>query len=273
MLISETHFTGRSYFNIPKYSTYFTNDSDNTAHGVTAILIKKTINHYELPKYKSNHLQATVIQVKMTQYELTVAAVYCPPKYNIKKENFKDFFQTLGQKFVAGGDYNSKHTFWGSRLITTKGRKLTKLIQEQKYSYLSTGTPTYWSTHSNKTPDLLNLFAINGISSEYIEVELCYDLSSDHSPVISTVCSYAIHKTPRSKLHNQKSNWEECRIKLQEEINLNVRLKSPMEIDCTLISLIKIIKQATQDATPTLKISLQNKTRNLSIEIKKKTHS
>jgi hypothetical protein len=47
---------------------------------------KQTINHYELPKYKSNNFQATVIKVKMTQYELTVAAVYCPPKYNIKKK-------------------------------------------------------------------------------------------------------------------------------------------------------------------------------------------
>jgi hypothetical protein len=129
--------------------------------------------------------------------------------------------------------------------------------------------PTYWPTDSNKTPDLLDFFVINGISSEYMKVEPSYDLSSDHSPVIATVCSYAIHKTPRSKLHNQKTNCEEYRMKLQEEINLNVRLKSPMEIDCTLISLINIIKQATQNATPTPKISLQNKTRNVSIEIKK----
>jgi hypothetical protein len=67
-----------------------------------------------------------VIKVKLTQYELTVAAVYYPPKYNIKKENFKDFFQTLEHNFIAGGDYNSEHTLWGSRLITTKGRELTK---------------------------------------------------------------------------------------------------------------------------------------------------
>jgi hypothetical protein len=116
----------------------------------------------------------------------------------------------LGHKFVAGGDYNSKHTLRGSHLITTKGRELTKRIQDQKYSYLSTGMPTYWPTDSNRTPDLLDLFIINGISSEYMEVEPSYDLSSNHSPVIATVCSYAIHKTPRSRLHNQKKkkNWE-----------------------------------------------------------------
>jgi hypothetical protein len=66
MLISETHFTDRSYFNIPKYFTYSNNHPDNTAHGGTAILIKKTIDHCELPKYKSNHLQAAAIKVRMT---------------------------------------------------------------------------------------------------------------------------------------------------------------------------------------------------------------
>jgi hypothetical protein len=133
----------------------------------------------------------------------------------------------LGHKFVAGGDYNSKHKLWGSRLITTKGRQLTKIIQEQKYSYLSTSTPTYWPTDSNRTPNLLDFFVINGTSSEYMEVESSYDLSPDHSPVMATVCSYAIHKTRRSKLHNQKTNWEEYMMKLQEEINLNVTLNSP----------------------------------------------
>jgi hypothetical protein len=54
-------------------------------------------------------------------------------------------------------------------------------------------------------------------------------------------------------------------MKLEEEINLNVRLKSPMEIDSALTSLINIIKQATQDATPIPKISLKNKTRNVPI--------
>jgi hypothetical protein len=89
MLIGETHFTDRSYFNKLKYLTCSTNHPDTTANGGTDMLIKRAINHYELPKYRLNHLQATVMKVMMSQYELTVAAVYCPPKHKIKKENFK----------------------------------------------------------------------------------------------------------------------------------------------------------------------------------------
>jgi hypothetical protein len=57
----------------------------------------------------------------------------------------------LGPKFKAGGDYNSKNTLWGSRLAK-KGRELSKVIQEKNYSFLLTGTPTYWPTDGNKIP-------------------------------------------------------------------------------------------------------------------------
>jgi exonuclease III len=92
LLVSETHLTDRSYFKIPHYNAYFTNHPDNTAHAGSGILIKISISHYELPKLGKNFLQATTIKVKIKTYELAVAAVYCPPRYNIKEENFFKFF-------------------------------------------------------------------------------------------------------------------------------------------------------------------------------------
>jgi exonuclease III len=51
LLVSETHFTDRSYFKIPHYNAYFTNHPDNTARAGSGILIKNSISHYELPKF------------------------------------------------------------------------------------------------------------------------------------------------------------------------------------------------------------------------------
>ena len=48
LLVSETHFTTKTHFQIPQYSTYYTNHPDGTAHAGTAILVKQTIQHYEL---------------------------------------------------------------------------------------------------------------------------------------------------------------------------------------------------------------------------------
>jgi tRNA A37 threonylcarbamoyladenosine biosynthesis protein TsaE len=112
-VVSDTHFTDRSYFKIPHYNAYFTNHPDNTTHAGSRILISNTISHYEWPEFGKNFLQATTIKVKMKTYKLAVAVVYCPPRHNIKEENFFEFFRTLGNKFIAGGeggDYNCKNS-------------------------------------------------------------------------------------------------------------------------------------------------------------------
>jgi hypothetical protein len=40
-------------------------------------------------------------------------------------------------------------------------------MQEENYSFLSTGTPTYWPTDGNKIPDLQDFFVTNGVSSTH----------------------------------------------------------------------------------------------------------
>ena len=56
MLISETHFTQKSYLRIHNYKIYSTNHPDGRAHGGTAVIIKSSREHYETQKYESDHL-------------------------------------------------------------------------------------------------------------------------------------------------------------------------------------------------------------------------
>ena len=83
-LHSETHFTTKSYFSIPRYKLCYTNYPDGTVHGGTAIFIKETIVYYELLKYEEDFNQATSIKVKGFPHEITITAVYCPPRHNLK---------------------------------------------------------------------------------------------------------------------------------------------------------------------------------------------
>jgi hypothetical protein len=46
LLVSETHFTDRSYFRLPQYNAYLTHHPDNTARAVSGILINNTISHH-----------------------------------------------------------------------------------------------------------------------------------------------------------------------------------------------------------------------------------
>jgi len=201
LLISETHCTERAYCYIPQYKIYYTNHPDTTAHAGTA-LIRQTFSHYELPSFKKDFLQATSDKVSLLPCELTISSVYCPPRHNIKEQQFAEFFSTLGLNFLAGGDYNSKSTMWSSRITTTKGRELLKVMENNNYSFL-TATPTYWPTDQRKTPDLLDFFVTCGISESYLDITASYDLSSDHSPIIATVSKFVISKQPIPMLHNR----------------------------------------------------------------------
>ena len=162
MLISETHFTNRSFIRIPDYKVYDTKHPDGTAHGGTAVIIKDSIKHHETNKFQEAHLQATSVIVKEWGGPITISAVYCPPKHAIKQNQFEQFYTTLGHRFIAGGDYNAKHPQWGSRLTTPKGRELYKTLADNNLQLLSTGQPTHWPTDRNKTPDLIDFCVVKG---------------------------------------------------------------------------------------------------------------
>ena len=141
------------------------------------------------------------------------------------------------------------HILWGSRLTTTKGRELLKVIQEQNYSYLTTGTPTYWPTDGNKTPDLLDFFVTKGISPSYADIQP-YDLTSDHSPVIATISTSIITRKPTPRLHNSKTNWETYRQIIQEKAKLPIKLKDQEHVELETNNLINMLQNAAKEATP-----------------------
>ncbi|CAH2106804.1 unnamed protein product [Euphydryas editha] len=115
---------------------------DCTAHGGSAIIIKSNIKHYETEPFRTPKIQATSVVVEDWRGHLTVTALYSPPKHVIKKEEYINFFKTLGPRFIAGGDYNSKNTQWGSRLTTPKGRQLQAAINDLHLNTTSSDTTT-----------------------------------------------------------------------------------------------------------------------------------
>jgi hypothetical protein len=129
MLISETHFPENSYLKLPNYTVHHTNHPHGTARGVTAIIILNSIKHHQISNYNQDFLQATSVSVVNSVGLLTRSAVYLPPKCTVKQGQLEDFENTLGCRFIAGGDYNAKHTDWGARLITPRGREILKTME------------------------------------------------------------------------------------------------------------------------------------------------
>lgn len=250
MLISETHFTNRSYLRIPNYAIYNTKHPDGTAHGGTAIIIKSSIKHHELNKFKRDYIQATSISIEDWNGPLTVTAIYSPPRHTIAKNQYQEFFNTLGNRFLAGGDYNAKHTHWGSRLITPKGRQLYMAMETNNLKYISTGEPTYWPTDTNKIPDLVDFCVTKGIPLESQTAQSCFDLSSDHSPVLVMISTNILETQPPPYLSSKYTNWIKFRAILDERLDLNIPLKSDGEIDEAVNQLNRIIQEAGWQSTP-----------------------
>ena len=249
-LISETHFTSWTTLKLHGYRIYTTEHPSNRAHGGTAIIIKESIKHYELDKHPQEHLQATSVHINDGNNDLTISAIYCPPRHKVDDKKFIEFFQTLGSRFIAGGDYNAKHTFWGSRLITTKGRELFKSANTIKAQFISTRKPTYWPTDPNKLPDLIDFYVVKGISSNYTEVEGLIELTSDHIPVLLSLSSEVIMKQKKMSITNKKTNWDLFRNTLEENIILSTRLKTIADINTAVKKITDEIVSAAEIATP-----------------------
>ncbi|KAK2579085.1 hypothetical protein KPH14_010934 [Odynerus spinipes] len=254
MLISETHFTDKSYLKLYKYTLYNTQHPSGGAHGGTAIAIKSKIKHHEIEKSNLDYIQATSIVVEDWQGILTVSAIYCPPKHTIKEDDFTKFFNTLGSRFIAAGDYNAKHPWWGSRLSTPtpRGKQLYQVIQKNKLYVLSTGEQTYWPTDPHKIPDLLDFCVIKGIGQHYLDIKPSLDLSSDHTPLIVNVSFSVIERNTPSTLHTRKTNWDTYRCLLDEKVSCNKPLKTEEQLETAIEHFTVSIQEVAWEATPTI---------------------
>ena len=199
-LISETHFTSRTVFRLPRYTVFHSIQPDDTAHGGAAVTIRSTLRHHEHRRLQTPELQAIAVHLEAFPWPLTVSAVYCPPRQAPSSATYSDFFRSLGPRFLVGGDSNAKHTTCGARLITSKGRHLLSAIRGCHGTYFSTGETTYWPTDHQRLSDLLDFFVARGIAANYIRVEPVFELSSDHSPILATVGAHVLPRVVPSKL-------------------------------------------------------------------------
>jgi hypothetical protein len=165
-------------FKIPAYKIYHIPHPNDTAYGGVAVIIRSTFPHHELPHYQTP-IQAANIQINVSPWPFTATAIYSPQRYAISTEQYTEFIQSLGNKFLIDGDWNAKkNTVWGARLTAPKGRNLLNALTQQNCNYLSTGVPTYWPTDSNRLPDLLDFFINNGVTLNYLQVEPNFEISS-----------------------------------------------------------------------------------------------
>lgn len=250
VLLTETHLLSRYNLYFPNYVTYRSDHPDQTGHGGTAIIIKRTLTHHLIPTQNTPSLQSTSISLQCSYFQFTISAVYCPPNFRISSADFSNFFATLGPRFIAGGDYNSKHYQWGSRVNNPRGRQLLSCLANDNLQFLAPNEHTYWPTDPNRQSDLLDFF-ITKNTNFYSHIECLYELASDHCSVLLSCGTSPILTPPPPSLTKGIVNWDNFRSYLEDNLNLQIPLKSQNDIENAVEHFVVSIQQAAWDSAVT----------------------
>jgi len=108
------------------------NHPNGTARGGAAVIIRSGLKYIDLQAYQEDWVQCAKVRILSPTGDITIAAVYCPPRHLFGDDLFHDLLDNLGAKFIAGGDINAKHIWWGSRLNNPKGSALYKCITKSE---------------------------------------------------------------------------------------------------------------------------------------------
>lgn len=246
-LLCETHLTPQRRFFLRNFTIYRSDHPDGTAHGGTAIAIRSNLVHHLVPLDQHNFLQATAVHLSSSPFPFTLASVYCPPRFTVSSQMFTTFFRSLGPRFVAGGDFNSKHLVWGSRLNNPRGRNLYNSLTSNNYAFISPPAPTYWPTALNKQPDILDFFVTNNLNT-FSSIHFIDELSSDHSCLELTLSSAPICMPLKPSLTRGRIDWDAFASNVHNTTILNIPLKSIDDIEAAVESFNRTIQQAAWSA-------------------------
>lgn len=160
------------------------------------------------------------------------------------------YFNTIQQdNFIFEGDFNAKHQSCGCRANNPRGFVLYNFISNNNYKVLASSGPTYWLTSVRKNPDILDIFVTKISNSIHNTIQNLLDLNSDHSSILLTLntCPPFCPQSPKLFYpHTDKFLFHNL---VQQEINLNVKLKSVDDIDSAINVLTNCIQTATWAST------------------------
>jgi len=132
-----------------------------------------------------------------------------------------------------------------------RGVTLYNFTNLKKFKVLAPPDPTYWPSSSRKTPDILDIFVTKIPNNLFSTTKNLLDLNSDHSPVLLTLNTSPTYKES-NKLFNKFTDHSMFTELVNKEINLNIKLKTPDDIDLAIHNLTNVIQTAAWSATNTI---------------------
>ncbi|KAL4085108.1 hypothetical protein QTP88_027400 [Uroleucon formosanum] len=180
---------------------------------------------------------------------LCTGALYSPPRHNISNATFTDYFNTIKNNFIIGGEYNAKHNAWGCRTNNPRGIVLYNFVNANNFNVLALPGPTYWPSSPAKKPDILDIFETKIPSNLHCLTKNILELNSDHSSVILNVSATVFARVEPPRLFSPLTDRLEFQNIINQRIDLKIKLKSNYDIDEAVNNLTMLIQSAGWEAT------------------------
>jgi len=173
-----------------------------------------------------------------------------PHKHNITTSKFTEFFNTIKNNFIVGGDFNAKHQSCGCRTGNPRGNTLHSFINQKKIQSTFPSRSYVLAIFSQKKkPDVLDIFVTKLPNSLYSNTANILDLNSDHSSVLLSLNASPPIQQTSPNLFNRFTDRLKFHDNVNENIKLNIKLKTPDDIDFAVKDLTNIIWTAAWSTT------------------------
>ena len=253
ILISESWLSENDNFNIPNFSSYRT----DRIRGGTAIFIKSNIPHSSFIKIQSDYAESSTISIILDNQILKISSLYCSP--SASRAQSKEFFErvlSIPGPHIIAGDYNCKHVSWNNNKNDRKGTDLYNLLDHYRFSIHRPSDLTHYPYIGD--PACLD-FVVSKDFNLISRVDVINDLSSDHLPLLFTICSDLSPSVPHDHFNFRKANWKKFTRLVNAKCTplLDTDLSSSSLIDQSVESLSSMINESLISAVPKIRNQTQ----------------
>ncbi|GBP89928.1 RNA-directed DNA polymerase from mobile element jockey [Eumeta japonica] len=270
VLLGETKLRPKQQLRLPNFFVYRRDEVSprGIAFRGTAVLVRRDIVHGGLEQPDFTNTRSIGVRVGAAGVDLRLFAAYRPPGSHFCYSDVHTIFDDSTPTILAG-DLNTKHTAWGSRVISPAGRQLLQDSEQHEYEVIGPDTPSHIPTKPRFRADVLDVVLCHQLPYP-IYVEVLYDMDTQHLPILITLGTTA-HMTP-ARPPTHRTDWDAFRSAL-EELHICKSFSCPEEVDTAAQRLTEEVQAAYSAATtrlpaqksrrwdlpPHLKLALQKK--------------
>ncbi|KAL4089046.1 hypothetical protein QTP88_024124 [Uroleucon formosanum] len=175
-----------------------------------------------------------------------------------RKPTTNNYFNTINNNFIVGGDNNAKHLAWRCRVNNPRGIVHQNFISTKNYKILAPPGPTYWPSSARKNPDILDIYVTKIPSNLNRNTENLLELNSDHSSILLIISASPLTRLESPKLFKPTTDENKFHDLVNQQINLNVKLKSTDDIDLAENNFTKFIQSAAWSSISKSQTSFHN---------------